>query len=244
MRGDLRLYLTKMSPNIPKLCEGRQALLSHQIGDHGMYYRTGGNTVLHWWDFGRNGTAWRFFSTGVRNLGYMQGRRQRGSSDAPPSHLKSVPSISCLARRLLHTSNTVFLKCGPPSGFWPLHLVFGPPCCYILATGLGTCTPRSTFAYLKGYIYCTAATNYLLEIKTESTFIVLKIKMLIFFDISIWGAWSFVWGAKPTKHENVYIRKNCKNARITSIWRRASQLHERAMNSKKRSQCHVFFRRM
>ena len=136
MRGDLRLYLTKMSPNIPKLCEGRQALLSHQIGDHGMYYRTGGNTVLHWWDFGRNGTAWRFFSTGVRNLGYMQGRRQRGSSDAPPSHLKSVPSISCLARRLLHTSNTVFLKCGPPfwflpppSGFWPpllLHPGDGP----------------------------------------------------------------------------------------------------------------------
>jgi len=51
-------------------------------------------------------------------------------------HLKSVPVvphlkyeslISCLAPWLLHTSNRVFLKCGPPSGFWPLHLVFGPP---------------------------------------------------------------------------------------------------------------------
>jgi len=25
---------------------------------------------------------------------------------------------------------------GPPSGFWPFFLVFGPPCCYIQATGL------------------------------------------------------------------------------------------------------------
>jgi len=32
-----------------------------------------------------------------------------------------------MASQLLHTSNTVFEKCAPPSGFWPLHLVFGPP---------------------------------------------------------------------------------------------------------------------
>ena len=36
-RGDLRLYLTKMSPNISKLCEGRQAHPSHWTEDHGMY---------------------------------------------------------------------------------------------------------------------------------------------------------------------------------------------------------------
>ena len=49
----------------------------------------------------------------------------RGSGARPP-HLKSVPPISRLAHRLLHTSNTVFKKCGspcwflaPPSGFWP-----------------------------------------------------------------------------------------------------------------------------
>jgi len=34
-----------------------------------------------------------------------------------------------------------------------------------------------TFAYLKGHIYCTAATNYLLkDIKTDSIFVVLKIQ--------------------------------------------------------------------
>jgi len=36
-RGDLRFYLTKMSPNISMLCEDRQAHLSHRTGDHGMY---------------------------------------------------------------------------------------------------------------------------------------------------------------------------------------------------------------
>ena len=42
--------------------------------------------------------------------------------------------------RLLHTSNTVFLKCAPP--FWTLLLVFGPPCCWILATSLSSlCGP-------------------------------------------------------------------------------------------------------
>jgi len=48
------------------------------------------------------------------------------ASGAQPPHLKSVPPISRLTHRLLHTSNTVFKKCGPPfwflvppSGFWP-----------------------------------------------------------------------------------------------------------------------------
>jgi len=36
-RGDLRLYLTEMSPNISKVCENRQAHPSHWIGDHRMY---------------------------------------------------------------------------------------------------------------------------------------------------------------------------------------------------------------
>jgi len=58
----------------------------------------------------------------------MQGRRQRGGAGgAPHPHFKWVPPISGLTHRLLHTSNTVFQKCGPPSGFWPLLLVFGPP---------------------------------------------------------------------------------------------------------------------
>ena len=51
-----------------------------------------------------------------------------GASGARPHHLKSVPPISRLAPWLLHTSNTVFQKRSPPSGFWPL-LFFGPPCC-------------------------------------------------------------------------------------------------------------------
>ena len=37
--------------------------------------------------------------------------------------------ISCLAPRLLHTSNIAFKKCWPPCGFCP-------PCCKILATDL------------------------------------------------------------------------------------------------------------
>jgi len=35
----------------------------------------------------------------------------------------------------------------------------------------GTCTPRGTFAYLKGYIYCRTSTNYFWDLKTESAFI-------------------------------------------------------------------------
>jgi len=33
-RGDLRLYLTKMSPNASKICEGLQAHPSHWTGGH------------------------------------------------------------------------------------------------------------------------------------------------------------------------------------------------------------------
>ena len=36
-RGDLRLYLIKMSLNISKLCGRRQAHPSHLTGDRGMY---------------------------------------------------------------------------------------------------------------------------------------------------------------------------------------------------------------
>ena len=35
-RGDLRLYLTKMYPNVSKLCEVHQAHLSHWSGEHTM----------------------------------------------------------------------------------------------------------------------------------------------------------------------------------------------------------------
>jgi len=50
------------------------------------------------------------------------------------------PPVLRLAPWLLHTSNTVFQICGPPSGFWP-------PCCYILATGL---RPRQCFLQVSG----------------------------------------------------------------------------------------------
>ena len=61
----------------------------------------------------------------------------------PPPAGESVvpaPPISRLAHRLLHTSNTVFLKCGSPFGFLPppllLHPGDGPGRCpAILARG-------------------------------------------------------------------------------------------------------------
>jgi len=51
--------------------------------------------------------------------GGRQGRRQRGWAVVPAPHLKSVRPISCLARRLLHTSNIVLKNV-------PLLVVFGP----------------------------------------------------------------------------------------------------------------------
>jgi len=51
-----------------------------------------------------------------------------GSSPAGGPLVPGLP-ISRLAHWLLHTSNTVFLKCGLP-------FLFLAPCCYILATGL------------------------------------------------------------------------------------------------------------
>jgi len=50
---------------------------------------------------------------------YEQVVASGGASGARPPHLKSVPPISRLAPWLLHTSNTVFLKCAAPSVFWP-----------------------------------------------------------------------------------------------------------------------------
>jgi len=61
-------------------------------------------------------------------LPMVKGRRQRkGGAVVPgPPIWNRCPPISRLAHRLLHTSNTVFKKCGspcwflaPPSGFWP-----------------------------------------------------------------------------------------------------------------------------
>ena len=43
----------------------------------------------------------------------------RGGSDVRPPYLISVPPISRLGPRLLHTYITVFWKCVPPSGLWP-----------------------------------------------------------------------------------------------------------------------------
>ena len=59
----------------------------------------------------------------------VQGCRQRGDQwcTALPFEI-GAPPISRLAPRLLHTSNNVFKNSPPPSGFWPLLLVFGPLC--------------------------------------------------------------------------------------------------------------------
>jgi len=55
------------------------------------------------------------------------GPSPEGGQWCPAPHLKSVPPISRFAPRLLHTSNTVFENMCPPSGVWPLHLIFGLP---------------------------------------------------------------------------------------------------------------------
>jgi len=54
-----------------------------------------------------------------RDLGAVQGRRQRGGPVVPG------PPLSRLTLRLLRTSNTVFEKCAPPSVFW-LPLLLNP----------------------------------------------------------------------------------------------------------------------
>ena len=50
-----------------------------------------------------------------------------GGAVVPGPHLRSVPPISRLAPRLLHASNTVFLKCGPLLVFDPFVCFFAPP---------------------------------------------------------------------------------------------------------------------
>ena len=56
-----------------------------------------------------------------------QGRRQRGGQWCPVPPFEIGAPHFTFDPRLLHTSNTVFYKFGPPSGFWPLFLVFDPP---------------------------------------------------------------------------------------------------------------------
>jgi len=51
----------------------------------------------------------------------------QGASGARPSIWNLCLPVSRLAPLLLHTSNTVFSRCGSPFCFWPLLLVFGPP---------------------------------------------------------------------------------------------------------------------
>ena len=53
---------------------------------------------------------------------YCQGRRQRGGQWCPGPHFTFGP-------RLLHTSNIVFEKCGPPFWFLAPPSGFWPPCC-------------------------------------------------------------------------------------------------------------------
>ena len=69
----------------------------------------------------------------------LQGRRQRGASGAATPIWNWCPSFQvwppgCYIHPILYFKNVA-----PPSGFWPLLLVFGPPCCYILATILSYC---------------------------------------------------------------------------------------------------------
>jgi len=58
-----------------------------------------------------------------------QGHRQRGGAVVPGPPFEIHVPILRLAPRLLHTSNTEFKKFGLPFYFWPLLLVFVPPCC-------------------------------------------------------------------------------------------------------------------
>ena len=66
----------------------------------------------------------------------MSGSAPAGGSVVPHPHLKSVPPISCLAPRLLHTCNNVSKKCGSPCDFW-LRLLQNP--------GDGRVTKRGIF---------------------------------------------------------------------------------------------------
>jgi len=50
-----------------------------------------------------------------------------GGPVVPVPHLKSVPPHFTFGPPVAAYINTVFLKCDPPSGFWPLLLVFGSP---------------------------------------------------------------------------------------------------------------------
>ena len=59
---------------------------------------------------------------------WWQGHRQRGEG-CPPPHLKSVTPISCLARGFCIHPLLYFKNVAP-------LVVFGPPCCEILAMGL------------------------------------------------------------------------------------------------------------
>jgi len=56
----------------------------------------------------------------------LSGAGPAGGPVVPGPPFEIGAPISRLAHLLLHTSNTVFSKCAPPYGFWPL-LVFGPP---------------------------------------------------------------------------------------------------------------------
>jgi len=58
-----------------------------------------------------------------------QGRRQRGASGARPPHLKSVPPHFTFGPPVAAYIQYCILKIWSPSVFWPLLLVFGPPCC-------------------------------------------------------------------------------------------------------------------
>jgi len=50
-------------------------------------------------------------------MDFEQGRRQRGGQWYPAHAFEICAPISGLAPWLLHTSNTVFFKCGPPLWF-------------------------------------------------------------------------------------------------------------------------------
>ena len=58
-----------------------------------------------------------FSLVSVDDLCSHQGRHQRGASGARHLHLKSVPPHFTFGPWLLHTSNTVFFKCGSPVWF-------------------------------------------------------------------------------------------------------------------------------
>ena len=93
----------------------------------------------------------------------IMGSKKRIQSRAVASEGAVVPLKICALHftfgpRLLHASNIVFLKCGPPSDFWT-------PCCEILATGWYKVYHRSAWS---NYFWPTGRFATIWQLPTKS----------------------------------------------------------------------------